>query len=222
VVKALCNKTENRGFETWKGLWIFSIYLILPAALGPGVHSVLNKHDYQKQINNVSVELKAAGAYGWQPYHRLWPVCRQCWLLNISQYCRPSRPVTGIALLITFEDRPSDRRLPVKLVPSFADRRSDVVSVTDPYARIFDFLDWSRYFFFQVAPQLYSRGWVAPAPDPLLLRKCGSAWSRVRASGSIARNWPLDHGGGLLKGKSLGNPAYHSCKSHSTEPCSVP
>jgi hypothetical protein len=30
------------------------------------------------------------------------------------------------------------------------------------------FLDRSRYFFFQVAPQLYSRGWVDPVPDPLL------------------------------------------------------
>jgi hypothetical protein len=37
-----------------------------------------------------------------------------------------------------------------------------MVSVTDPYCRIVEFLDWSRYFFFQVAPQLYSRGWVDP------------------------------------------------------------
>jgi hypothetical protein len=33
-----------------------------------------------------------------------------------------------------------------------------MVSVTDPYRRILDFLDLSRYFFFQVDPQLYSRG----------------------------------------------------------------
>jgi hypothetical protein len=33
-----------------------------------------------------------------------------------------------------------------------------VVSATDPYGSNFDFLDRSRYFFFQVAPQLYSRG----------------------------------------------------------------
>jgi hypothetical protein len=31
-------------------------------------------------------------------------------------------------------------------------------SVTDPYGRILAYLDWSRYFFLQVAPQLYSRG----------------------------------------------------------------
>jgi hypothetical protein len=62
-----------------------------------------------------------------------------------------------------------------------------VVSVTDPYGRILGFLDRSRYFFFQVAPQLYSRGWVDPIPDPLLLRKSGSAGNRTRASGCVAR-----------------------------------
>jgi hypothetical protein len=41
-----------------------------------------------------------------------------------------------------------------------------MVSVTDPYGCIPGFLDRSRYYFFQVAPQLYSRGWVDPAPDP--------------------------------------------------------
>jgi hypothetical protein len=61
-------------------------------------------------------------------------------------------------------------------------RGCHVVSVTDPYGRILDFLDRSRYFFFQVAPQLYSESWVDPVPDPLLLRKSGSADYRTRAS----------------------------------------
>jgi hypothetical protein len=43
-----------------------------------------------------------------------------------------------------------------------------VVSVTDPYGRTLGFLDRRRYFFYQVTPQLYSRGWVDPVPDPLL------------------------------------------------------
>jgi hypothetical protein len=54
--------------------------------------------------------------------------------------------------------RPSDRRLSAKLVPTFADRGCRVVSATDPQGRILDFLDRSRYSFFQVAPQLYSGG----------------------------------------------------------------
>jgi hypothetical protein len=34
---------------------------------------------------------------------------------------------------------------------------------------VIPFIDWSHYFLFQVAPQLQSRGWVHPIPDPLLL-----------------------------------------------------
>jgi hypothetical protein len=80
--------------------------------------------------------------------------------------------------------RPSDRRLSAKLMSTFADRGCCMVSVTDPYGRNLDFLDRSRYFFFQVAPQLYSRGWV----DPLLLRKYGSSGNRTRTCGSVARS----------------------------------
>jgi hypothetical protein len=36
-------------------------------------------------------------------------------------------------------------------VPTFADRKCHVVSVTDPYDRILGLLDWSCFFFFQVA-----------------------------------------------------------------------
>jgi hypothetical protein len=69
-----------------------------------------------------------------------------------------------------------------------------VVSATDPYGRVFGFLDRSRYLF-QVAPQLYSRGWVDPVPDPLL-RKSSSAGNATRTSGSVQELWPLDHRGG--------------------------
>jgi hypothetical protein len=80
--------------------------------------------------------------------------------------------------------RPSDRRLPETLVTTFAVRRCRVVIVTDLYGRILRFLD----FFFQAALQFYSRGWVDPVPDPLLLRKSGSAENRTQTSGSVARN----------------------------------
>jgi hypothetical protein len=45
---------------------------------------------------------------------------------------------------------PSKHRLSAKLGPTFADRGYHVVSVTDPSGCILDFLDRSRYFFFQV------------------------------------------------------------------------
>jgi hypothetical protein len=38
----------------------FSIYLILPAALGPGFYSASNRNEYQKQ-KNVSGEYSATG-----------------------------------------------------------------------------------------------------------------------------------------------------------------
>jgi hypothetical protein len=41
---------------------------------------------------------------------------------------------------------PSDRHLLAKWLPTFADRRFHVVSMTDPYGRILRFLDRSRYF----------------------------------------------------------------------------
>jgi hypothetical protein len=71
---------------------------------------------------------------------------------------------------------PSDRRLSAKLVPTFANRECHVVSVTDPYGRILDFLDQSRYLFFQVAPHeaertpfqthYFSENLVVPGIEP--------------------------------------------------------
>jgi hypothetical protein len=34
----------------------FSVYILLPAALGPEVYSASNINDYQKQKNNISKE----------------------------------------------------------------------------------------------------------------------------------------------------------------------
>jgi hypothetical protein len=46
---------------------------------------------------------------------------------------------------------------------------------------------------------LSSRGWVDPVPDPLFLRKSGSAGNRTRNLWIFSRKlWPLDHRGGQL------------------------
>jgi hypothetical protein len=85
-----------------------------------------------------------------------------------------------------------------KLVLTFADRGCCVVSSKDTHGRILGFLDRSRYYFFHVAPQLYSRGWVDPVPDSLLLRKSGSAGNRTRDFWICSQElWPLDQRGGL-------------------------
>jgi hypothetical protein len=58
-----------------------------------------------------------------------------------------------------------------------------VVSAADPLRPY-----RSRYFFFQVAGQLYLRGWVDFIPDPLLLTKSGSAGNRTWTFGSVTNN----------------------------------
>jgi hypothetical protein len=81
-----------------------------------------------------------------------------------------------------------------EVVPTFADRGCRVVSATDPPDRILGFLDRSRYYFFQEAPQTYSRGWVDPVPDPLLLRKSESAGNRTQDLWICSQKlWPLDN-----------------------------
>jgi hypothetical protein len=85
----------------------------------------------------------------------------KCGSLYISPPFGPPRPVTGIKapwLQSTSEAfRPSDRRLSIKLVPTFTDRECRVISATESHSQIIGFLDRSRCFLFQVAPQLYSR-----------------------------------------------------------------
>jgi hypothetical protein len=67
-----------------------------------------------------------------------------------------------------------------------------------PTAVNLGFLDRSRYFSFQVAPQLFSRCWVDRVPDPLLLRKPGRAGNRTRNLWICSQElWPLDGRGGL-------------------------
>jgi hypothetical protein len=69
--------------------------------------------------------------------------------------------------------RPSDRSLSTKSVPTFANRGCHVVSVTDPYGRILDFLDLST------SSSILLMRLSGPRSRPLLLRKSGSAGNRT-------------------------------------------
>jgi hypothetical protein len=51
VVKARTGRSWVR--DPMMSLILFSLYLILPAALGPKVYSASNKIGYQKQRNNI-------------------------------------------------------------------------------------------------------------------------------------------------------------------------
>jgi hypothetical protein len=78
-----------------------------------------------------------------------------------------------------------------------------------PTAVNLGFLDRSRYFSIQVVPQLYSRGWVDPVPDPLLLRKSGIAGNRTRNLWICSQElWRLDH-----RGCPLGEYEMHNLRS---------
>jgi hypothetical protein len=63
---------------------------------------------------------------------------------------------------------------------TFADRGCRVVRAMNPHGRIIVFLDRSSYYFFQVAPKLYSWGWVDPVADPEILRKSGRAGNQTQ------------------------------------------
>jgi hypothetical protein len=76
----------------------------------------------------------------------------------------------------------------------FAVRGCLVVNPTDSHGSILRFLDQNRCYFFQVAPQLYRRGWVDPVPDTLLLKKCRK-WN-LDLWVCSQELWPLDHRGG--------------------------
>jgi hypothetical protein len=83
------------------------------------------------------------------------------------------------------------------LVSAFADRGAlRGQRCGSPTAFNLSFLDRSRYFFFQVASHLSSRGWVDPVPDPLRGKKCGSTGNRPRDILDCCQKlWPLDHRG---------------------------
>jgi hypothetical protein len=90
--------------------------------------------------------------------------------------------------LVRERTTPTERPPHVGEVSStFADRGRRVVSATNSQGRKSRFSKPEPLFFFQAAPQLSSRGWVDPVPDPLLLRKSGSARNR-RIPLSTSRN----------------------------------
>jgi hypothetical protein len=75
----------------------------------------------------------------------------------VSEHFEGKKKFSGLSLQANYTD-PIDRRLSAKLMSTLVDRGCRMVRATNPYAHILGFLDQSRYFFFQVTPQLYSRG----------------------------------------------------------------
>jgi hypothetical protein len=129
-------------------------------------------------------------------------LCRNCPALNSNVFTIITK--TNYKKLRELY-RQSSRRRSAKLVPTLAGRgvsRGQRNVSPRPFL-ISVFQTWSRYFFIPVVPQLTSRGWVDPVPDPLLLRKSGSAENRTRDLCTCSQKlWPLDHRGGPIITKS--------------------
>jgi hypothetical protein len=77
-----------------------------------------------------------------------------------------------------------------------------------PTAVNLSFLDRSRHFFIQIAPQLSTRVWFDAVPDQSLLKKSGSARVRIRVVWVCNQElWQLDHrcGAWFNPGRILSN-----------------
>jgi hypothetical protein len=109
-------------------------------------------------------------------------------MLHVLKFVPVMTKKTNFVVWVRERTIPNERQPLVGEVSANFHRRYHIASITDPYGSILGLLHRSRYFFFQVAPELYSRGWVDLVPDPLLLTKSGSAGNRIRTSGSVARN----------------------------------
>jgi hypothetical protein len=177
-----------------------SVYLVFPILVGEQTWWPITKqNELNSGITNACRRLHTGTREKIQPHETLitlrkkpqqWHLRLKPWKPNYTHedgQLNPNmwtpRPESASELY-----RPSERHLSAKLVPSFVDMGCRVVIVTDSYSRNLGCLDRSRYSFFQVAPQLYSRGWVDTVPDPLPLRKSGSAGILTRTSGSVTRN----------------------------------
>jgi hypothetical protein len=147
---------------------------------------------------------KAARAWSWQLIVLTWP--RHSLIYTYSEpvrpYTSPSKVKQNSVASVRKRTIPTERPPLVSEVSANFLRIEGyhVVSVTNPYGRILGFLGRNRYCFFQVAPQLYSRGRVDPVPDPLLFFVVPG--NRTRDLRICTQElWPLDHRGGQSKVK---------------------
>jgi len=96
VVKLLCYKSESRFFNSRWCHWNFSLPLSFRSHYGPGVDSASNRNEYQEHFLGV----KAAGAYGWQPYHHPVPLSWNLGNLTSWNHLGHSRLLTGLLYLL--------------------------------------------------------------------------------------------------------------------------
>ena len=85
---------EGRGFDSRWRHWNFSWHNTSGRTNGPGVDSASNRNEYQEYF----LEIKAAGAQGWQLYHLHVPTVMKAGSLNLLEPSGPGQASNGIAL----------------------------------------------------------------------------------------------------------------------------
>jgi hypothetical protein len=131
----------------------------LSETISPSVHRLSRFHFHNDFPMALQSNLRA------HTYHSVLFTLRlathMCDRLHFLWVGRPATPPNQSNPRIIKLNYPlSDRRLSAKWLPTF-------VSVTDSYGRILGFSRQDPLLFYQVAPQLHSRGWVDPVPDSL-------------------------------------------------------
>jgi len=96
LVEALRYKSEGHGFDSRWCHWIFALTSFFRPHYGLGVDSASNRNEDQECFPGV----KAASAYGWQPYHLSVLIVLKSGSLNLLETSGPLQACNGIALPI--------------------------------------------------------------------------------------------------------------------------
>ena len=98
LVEALRYKSESHGFDTPSVIEIFHLHNSSDRSMTLGLTQPLT----EMGTRNISWAVKAAGAYGWQPYHLLMPIVSKSGSLSLLEPSGPLRSCNGIALPLPF------------------------------------------------------------------------------------------------------------------------
>ena len=99
LVEAQRYEPEGRGFDSRWCHWNISLTSSFRLHYGPGVDSASNRNEYQEYF----LVVKAAVAWGWQPYHLHVPIVLKSGSLNLLETSGLVQACNGIALPLPYK-----------------------------------------------------------------------------------------------------------------------